>query len=151
MNYIHYIFMNKRNIVLTLFLIMFTESCTASDNKTSYQVFWEGFRSAVLSNDTRYLAENSYFPLELKGVDDGLPVVLLNQELFKENLLKVLNQSVVVMDGEDVIIKSTKDIIKSTKLLTTEHLLTKNSFRVDQLLFEFKNNRWYLVRMYLEE
>ncbi len=55
------------------------------------------------------------------------------------------------MEGEKIITNTTKGIINSTKIITQEHSMTDDSFRVDQLVFEMKNKQWKLVRAYLEE
>ncbi len=105
----------------------------------------------MLAKDNRKLETMTQFPLEVRGVDDSQPAIHYKKEQFETIFRKILDQPVVTMEGEKVITNTTKDIINSTKIITKEHSMTEDSFRVDQLVFELKNKQWKLVRAYLEE
>lgn len=91
------------------------------------------------------------FPLEVYGVDDSQPVMRYKNEQFDPIFKRILDQPVITMEGDKIITNSTKSIINSTNTITKDHIMTKDSFRVDQLVFELKNKQWKLVRAYLEE
>ena len=126
-------------------------ACSAQEQAVTPQKFWSEFRQAVLAKDNRKLETMTQFPLEVRGVDDSQPAIHYKKEQFETIFRKILDQPVVTMEGEKVITNTTKDIINSTKIITKEHSMTEDSFRVDQLVFELKNKQWKLVRAYLEE
>ncbi len=90
-------------------------------------------------------------PLEIRGVDDSQPAQQYNKDQFGTIFAKILDQPVTAIEGEKIVTNTTRDIINSTKTITKEQNMTSDSFRVDQLVFEFKNGQWKLVRVYLEE
>ena len=126
-------------------------ACSQQNADTSPQKFWDEFRQAVLSNDTNAITNMTQFPFEQRGVDDSQPAVKYSKDQFDSLFKKVLEQPVVTMEGDNIIMHTTRKIIIATETIQDEHKLTAGSFRVDQLVFELKNNKWKLVRAYLEE
>ena len=137
---------------IVAYLMLFSAvACSAQEQMLAPQKFWTEFRQAVLAKDNQKLASMTQFPLEVRGVDDSQPAVQYKKEQFETIFKKILEQPVVTMEGDKIITNTTRDIIISTKIITKEHSMTADSFRVDQLVFELKNKQWLLVRAYLEE
>lgn len=140
-----------KSSVVTYLLLFSAISCSAQEQTPSPQQFWTEFRQAVVLNDNKKLQAMTQFPLEVYGVDDSQPVMRYKKEQFDPIFKKILDQPVITMEGDKIITNSTKSIINSTNTITKDHIMTKDSFRVDQLVFELKNKQWKLVRAYLEE
>lgn len=143
-------FMFKSGVVV--YLLLFSAiACSAQEQTSTRQQFWTEFRQAVLSNDNKKLEAMTQFPLEVRGVDDSQPATQYKKEQFDSIFKKILNQPVITMEGDKIITNTTKSVINSTNTITKDHIMTADSFRVDQLVFELKNKQWKLVRAYLEE
>lgn len=137
---------------IAVYLVLFSATaCSAQEQTSTQQNFWTEFRQAVLANDNKKLIGMTQFPLEVRGVDDSQPVTQYKKEQFDTIFKKILDQPVVTMEGEKIITNTTKTVIKSTNTITKDHIMTGDSFRVDQMVFELKNKQWKLVRAYLEE
>lgn len=143
-----FMFKSKMSVYLLLFSAI---ACSAQEQTSTRQQFWTEFRQAVISNDILKIEAVTQFPLEVRGVDDSQPVTRYKKEQFGSVLKKILNQPVITMEGDKIITNTTKSVINSTHTITKDHIMTGDSFRVDQLVFELKNNQWRLVRAYLEE
>jgi len=137
---------------MSIYLLLFSAiACSAQEQTSARQQFWTEFRQAVISNDIPKIEAMTQFPLEVRGVDDSQPVTRYKKEQFGPVLKKILNQPVITMEGDKIRTNTTKSVINSTHTITKDHIMTSDSFRVDQLVFELKNNQWRLVRAYLEE
>jgi hypothetical protein len=143
-------FMLRASIIAYLMLFS-AVACSAQEQVSTPQKFWTEFRLAVLAKDNQKLVSMTQFPLEVRGVDDSQAAKQYQKEQFETVFTKILEQPVVTMEGEKIITNTTRDVINSTKIITKEHSMTDDSFRVDQLVFELKNKQWKLVRAYLEE
>lgn len=143
------LFMFKAGVVV--YLLFFTSACSAQERTLTQQQFWTEFRQAALSNDNKKLEAMTHFPLEVRGVDDSQPVTRYKKEQFDSIFKKILNQPIITMEGDKIITNTTKSVINSSNTITKDHIMTGDSFRVDQLVFELKNKQWKLVRAYLEE
>ena len=137
--------------LMTFLFICTAMACSAQEATPSAQSFWKEFRQAIIANDNQKLAAMTQFPLELRGVVDGIPAKYYTQDQFKSIFLQVLDQPVVTLDGDNIITHTTRDTLISTNTISESDMMTKESFRVDQLSFELKNKRWKLVTVYLEE
>lgn len=138
--------------VVVVYLLLFSAiACSAQEQTSARHQFWAEFRQAVVSNDNKKLEAMTQFPLEVRGVDDSQPATQYKKEQFDSIFKKILNQPVITMEGDKIITNTTKSVINSTNTITKDHIMTADSFRVDQLVFELKNKQWKLVRAYLEE
>ena len=133
------------------FLLVYTVACSAQNTSPLPQQFWSEYRQAVIDNDMNKLADLTQYPLEIRGVDDSQPSTFYKRNQFAEIFTKALQQDVIELNGDQVITKTTKDKIIASETLVESDMMTKDSFRVDQLVFENKNGKWMLVRVYLEE
>ena len=134
------------------YLMLFaTTACSTQEGSPAPQAFWTEFRQAVLANDTRKLMSMTSFPLEVRGVDDSQPARQYPKEQFETIFKKILEQPVVTMEGERIVMNTTKDVVGFTETVTRDHRMTAESFRIDQLVFELRHKQWRLVRAYLEE
>lgn len=145
-----YFDMFKSGIVVYL-LLFSVAACSAQEQTDVRQQFWTEFRQAVLANDNKKLVAMTQFPLEVHGVDDSQPVTRYKKEQFGTIFKKILDQPVITMEGDKIITNTTKSVINSTNTITKDHIMTGDSFRVDQMVFELKNKQWKLIRAYLEE
>ncbi len=137
---------------IVVYLVLFSAiACSAQEQTSTPQNFWTEFRQAALANDNKKLIGMTQFPLEVRGVDDSQPITRYKKEEFDTIFKKILGQPVITMEGEKIITNTTKTVIKSTNTITKDHIMTGDSFRVDQMVFELKNRQWKLVRAYLEE
>lgn len=131
--------------------VLSVAGCSAQKQEIVPQQFWTEFRQAVLAEDYQKLSGMTQFPLEVLGVDDSQPAEFYDKTQFEVIFKKILAQSVMVFEGDVVVSTTTREMISRTITIKPEHLMTKELFRIDQLEFELKDNRWRLVRAYLEE
>lgn len=124
---------------------------SAQDSATTPQKFWTEFRAAVMERDSAKLAQMTTFPLEVRGVDDGQPTVYYNKQQFAQAFERVLSQPIFTRKGGEVVTSTMRDAVRATEAINQAHMMTKDSFRVEQLVFERKDKQWKLSRVYLEE
>ncbi len=135
-------------VSLSMFLFA---GCSVRSHELTPQQFWTEFSQAVLIQDNQKLIDLVQFPLEVLGVDDSQPPEQYNKAQFEAVFKKIVEQPVFTFAGDGVVTRTTRDIIQETSVITQEHFMTKEAFRVDQLVFELKDKQWRLVRAYLEE
>lgn len=131
--------------------MLLSVGCSVQKRELTSQQFWSEFRQAVLAQNNQKLIEMTQFPLEVLGVDDSQPSVQYGKEQFEVVFNKILEQPVIFFEGDVVVTRTTKEIVHETTAIIQDHFMTKESFRVDQLVFELKDKQWRLVRAYLEE
>jgi len=143
--------LQRVSYVLLALLLVSSVAYSAQNIESSPQQFWSEFRQAVINNDMKKLAEFTHFPLEVRGVDDSQPPAFYQRAKFAAFINKALQQKVVEMDGDQVITKNSKDMIIATQTPVESDMITTDSFRVDQFVFENINGKWQLVRVYIEQ
>lgn len=145
-------FLQRMGAALFAALIWFSATaCSAQDSAATPQYFWSEFRAAVMAQDNAKLIQMTSFPLEIRGVDDGLPSKHYSADQFAEIFRRVLSQPVVTLEGNEVVRSTMKDVVRTTKAIGAADMMTKESFRVGQLVFEQKGGQWKFSRAYLEE
>ena len=133
-------------------LIWFSATaCSAQNSAAAPQYFWSEFRAAVMAQDNAKLIQLTSFPLEIRGVDDGLPSKHYSADQFAEVFQQVLSQPVVTLKGNEVLRGTMKDVVRTTKAIGAADMMTHDSFRVGQLVFKLKGKQWRFSRAYLEE
>ncbi len=137
--------------VVVCLSMLLSVGCSVQKRELTSQQFWSEFREAVLAQNNQKLNEMTQFPLEVSGVDDSQPSVQYGKEQFEVVFNKILEQPVIFFEGDVVVTRTTKEIVHETTAIIQDHFMTKESFRVDQLVFELKDKQWRLVRAYLEE
>lgn len=132
-------------------LIWFSATaCSAQDGATP-QKFWTEFQAAVMAQDNAKVIQLTSFPLEVRGVDDSEPPKHYNKEEFAKVFQRILAQPVVTMKGAEMATSTMRDVVATTKAIAAADTMTKDSFRVGQLVFEQKGKQWKFSRAYLEE
>ena len=137
-----------KNLILALFFIA-SVSCNAEPPKSDFQPFWNKFKAASLANDYTTLATLIKFPLEIKGVDDSVPVKKYEKAQLNTIFPKLLSQPVFLPKDNDVVETTLRETL--TKTEKVEYKPTDKEIRVEQFQFQLINGNWLLVRAYLEE
>lgn len=137
----------KQCVLLMLFL--HAVSCSAAPNDKDFQVYWNKFRAATVANDYSALAELTKVPLEVKGVDDSIPLKTYGKAELTKIFPKLMSQIVYQYKGEEVVEAPLKDIL--VKKERVEVSATDKEIRIEQFEFALVNDKWLLVRAYLEE
>ncbi|HEX5637485.1 MAG TPA: hypothetical protein VFY78_10395, partial [Gammaproteobacteria bacterium] len=132
----------KNTYLVAIFVLCTATACSAQEAAPGAQSFWKEFRQAIIAGNSKRLISLTQFPLELRGVVDDVPTKLIEQGQFNDVFTKVLSQPVVSFDEDKIITQSTKDIVVATQSISETDMMTKDSFRVDQLSFELKNKKW---------
>ncbi|HSC67890.1 MAG TPA: hypothetical protein VLC79_09380 [Cellvibrio sp.] len=131
------------------FMIVISSGCVANNSENSYQSFWEEFRVAVLADDYRKLEKLTQFPLEVKGVDDSMPIVQYKKEQFQAVFQKIMAQPMKI-PHEDTLIETTmRGVVDKTTTVSVE--VGYDEQGVEQLVFQNVKGKWLLVRAYLDE
>ena len=128
---------------------MVSISCTAESPQSDFQPFWNKFRAASLANDYATLATLTKFPLEVKGVDDSIPIRKYEKAQLNTIFPKLMSQPVLLPKDNDVVEKNLREVL--TKTEKVEYNNTDKEIRVEQFQFQLINGKWLLVRAYLEE
>jgi hypothetical protein len=139
-------------IVKKLFLVIFvlgSISCSAGPAESDFQSYWTKFRAASLALDYTTLATLTKFPLEVKGVDDSIPIKKYEKAQLNTIFSKLISQPVFQYKGNDVIETTLKELV--AKQEKVEYKATDAQIRVEQFEFQLINGKWLLVRAYLEE
>ena len=142
----------KMKIIKNLILIVSLAtsiSCSAKPPPSDFQSFWSIFRAASLANDYTTLITLTKFPLEVKGVDDSVPVKKYEKAQLNTIFPKLLSQPVFLPKDNDVVETTLRETL--TKTEKVEYKPTDKEIRVEQFQFQFIDGKWLLVRAYLEE
>lgn len=78
-----------------LLLVIYSTFCSAQDPKSDAQSFWLQFQRAVTANDKAAVAAMTRFPLEVRGIDDSIPVIQCDRQCFDGIYERLLSQSVL--------------------------------------------------------
>ena len=128
---------------------MVSISCTAESPQSDFQPFWNKFRAASLANDYTTLATLTKFPLEVKGVDDSIPIRKYEKAQLNTIFPKLMSQPVLLPKDNDVVETNLREVL--TKTEKVEYNNTDKEIRVEQFQFQLINGKWLFVRAYLEE
>ena len=131
------------------FIALASLGCMANNTDNSFQSFWTEFRAAAIKNDYATLEKFTKFPLEVRGVHDSMPIQYFKKDAFKEIFNRLMEQEIYPVHDEDLILTSMKTIVKNTEL--TPDAKTGEEYRIEQLVFEYIDGRWFFTNAYLEE
>ena len=120
-------------------------------NFEGIQQFWTQFRAAILSNDKEKVASLTKFPFEVRGPDDGDPLVYYDKKGFLGILDDILNQPVYQMKGTNIKSTTMGEIVKDKTEVSDADLLSDDFARVELFTFVKEKNRWLFNRAYVEE
>ena len=137
-----------KNLILVIFLVV-SASCSAEPPQSDFQFFWNKFRAASLANDYATLTTLTKFPLEVKGVDDSIPVKKYRKEQLNTIFPKLMSQPVFLPKDNDVVETNLREVL--TKMEKVEYKTTDKEIRVEQFKFQLIKGKWLLVKAYLEE
>jgi len=129
---------------------------------SSFQVFWDEFRGAVINTDSAKLFKLTNFPLETKGNLDTDPNLYIQTDKFLEIFNWYLTQK--YFDGFNLDSLITQENYLETPLVsnfeyikTTETILeckyccgTKSWTRMGNLEFELIGGNWMLCSIYID-
>jgi len=137
-----------KNLIVTIFL-MASISCNAESPQSDFQSFWNKFRAASLANDYTTLATLTKLPLEVKGVDDSVPIRKYEKAQLNTIFPKLMSQPVLLPKDNDVVETNLREILNKTEKV--EYNNTDKEIRVEQFQFQLINGKWFFVKAYLEE
>lgn len=132
-----------------LCVAILSTGCMADGHEKSFPSYWSEFRVAVLENDYKKLENLTRFPLEVKGVDDSIPVVHYKQDEFKEVFEKIIKQTIYQPHNGEYIETDMRTVVNKTDVVPD--IQKDQEYQLEQLVFENIDGRWYLTRAYLEE
>lgn len=139
-----------RRLRLSVCLLALAVGCSSASPPSTeeFSTFWSTFRTAALGDNVDQVASMTRFPLEVRGPDDGDPVISEGRDSFGRVLAQVMNQdSGVRAEGETVrqYLQRTEDVGEGR--VEPDGRLA----RVGDFVFERVEDRWMLVRVYLAE
>ena len=122
--------------------------------KVQQQTFikpWEGFRQAVIEQDTAKISGFTKFPFETSGPMDSDPIIKYSQKDFSNVFKAFLAETVLDYDSLQGQVKEINqfEVIRKT-IIPKKEYVTDSLARVGNLEFNKVNNRWYLTFAYLE-
>jgi hypothetical protein len=138
---------------MILLVVVFTLTITSTaQSKASLETFWNKFRPLLIENKFKALAAHVKFPLNSKGVFDGMKVIKITKTTFASAMTKFLNLE--HMDTEEgtsdlVITKHSSYYAKITDL--NDEKITSISgkwARIGDLEFSYIGNKWMLTTFY---
>lgn len=146
--------------VLTAFLVISGASPspaqtapTASAGQPSdfFRAQWPALRTALLSGNNEQLAALTRVPLEVRGVDDSIPIRKITEDKLALVIDQVLSQDSGTSLRERVtnrtLVERLSDIDRTTRAVS----MTDKVSRVGPFQFQKMGPGWKLVRVYLEE
>ena len=137
-----------------LLALLFIMSLPASADSISSQAskFWVEFRNAVKSEDYQALETMTRFPLAVHGELDFMPVKKIEKEGFAGAFKKLLNQEIYIDKNGQEIRTTMRNVVIETVQIDKKYNLDRDKhFRVSDLEFDYKDNRWALFRTYYPE
>lgn len=137
-------------LAFSCFILMtsLSVSCTAETNKdpdSSFPQFWKDFRNSVLNNDIENILKMTRFPFQVKGDLD----MLGSKTLAKDQFLKQFNEFMDQDTRENLTPESMRDYIKNNANVYPN--IEDGQTDIGLFSFEYINNKWYFVRVYVEE
>lgn len=132
-----------------IFVVGSTRSAEVADNQ--FATFWIEFRQAVINNDKTKIISLTYFPFEMRGVDDSSAIQLLDEKSFNNIYERLLVQTIFLPVRDQIVPKPMRELIYETKSLSSEETENTNTISFQQFEFEQRNGRWRFVRAFLEE
>ena len=142
---------SKCKIFYTL-LFFISMPVSAGDITSAANKFWSDFRAAVSNDDYTKLAKLTRFPLAVHGEVDFIPVKKVNKNEFPVVFKKIINQEQFVEKNGEELRTTMRKIVLSTEKIDKKYNLERDKhFRVSDLVFDYKDNRWALFRTYYSE
>lgn len=133
-------------------LLIVSLPADAGSIATQASEFWVNFRNAVKSEDYQALETMTRFPLAVHGELDFMPVKKIGREGFAEAFKKLLNQEIYIDKNGQEIRTSMRNVVIETVQIDKKYNLERDKhFRVSDLEFDYKDNRWALFRTYYPE
>lgn len=148
--------MKMSRILNTAVIFLLLTCCVSAQqdkqkNTEDVHKFWAEFRAAILSNDKEKVASLTKFPFEVRGPDDGDPLVYYDKKGFLGILNDILNQPVYQMKGTNIKSTTMGEIVKNKTELSDSDLLSDDFARAELFTFIKEKNRWLFNRAYIEE
>ena len=135
--------------IALFFIAMVSSGCMANNKDNSFQSFWTKFRTAAIQNDYATLEKITKFPLEVRGVDDSMPVEYFKKDEFKKIFNRLMEQKIYPVHDENYVLTSMKTIVNNTELAPDAK--NQDQYRMEQLVFEYIDGQWFFTNAYLEE
>jgi len=123
----------------------------AQDRQASFQIFWNQFRTAVLSGDKVRVANLTHFPFETRGPTDNDPVRRYQRKAFIGLYDGLLKQPIYFLEGGKSISKTMRSVIEEKVEIRDRDVLTDNFARIEDFEFKRLNGHWRFTRAYTEE
>jgi len=124
------------------------KSPTAILTSPDFPTFWNGFRNALISGDYGLVASVTEFPLEVRGDTDADPPVQRERSRFEETIQAILNQDSGMRPQEETV----REFLQRARVPGPRDVEPDGgAARVGDFVFERKQNRWLLVRVYLRD
>ncbi|GKS69058.1 hypothetical protein W03_10620 [Nitrosomonas sp. PY1] len=118
---------------------------------SGFAIFWTEFRQAVIDNDKNKIDALTYFPFEVRGVDDSDAIQSLDEKMFSNIYERLIAQMIHFPIGNQMVAKPMRELIYETSSIFLEDAGNYKSVRFQQFEFERKNGQWRFVRAFLEE
>ncbi len=121
-----------------LLLMLAAASAMAEGPGAQRKLFWRTYKKAFLQKELRTLQWYVRFPVEVKGVDDGDAKFFVGKEKFAKCFEFIFTSDTGLSAKEQSHLEYIKDLDK-----------LPDSLRAGNLVFENKNEKFELVRFYL--
>jgi len=132
--------------------LLFTACGFTQDRQTSFQSFWDQFRTGVMSGDKTYIADLTRFPFETRGPDDGDPIHHYERKRFIKLYDRLMGELVYAFDDRGKMVNKTMRAVIEEKARVTERDVPSDDFaRVENFEFKRLKGKWRFIRAYTEE
>ena len=131
------------------FISIVSLGCMANNKDSSFQLFWNEFRTAVVEDNYANLEKLTKFPLEVRGVHDSMPIEYFKNDEFKIIFDRIMEQKIYSVHEEDLVLTNMKAIVNDTELVSD--MKNGDQYRVEQLVFDYIDGQWFFTNAYLEE
>lgn len=138
-------------IAILQFFIVVGSARSTEVVDSRFATFWAEFRQAVINNDKNKINVLTYFPFEVRGVDDNDVIQLLDERMFNNIYERLVVQMLYLPTGDQIVAKPMRELIYETKSISQEDMGNDKTIRFQQFEFERKNGQWRFVRAFLEE
>jgi len=142
--------MKKFQSLFILLIAVVTASCNASDTdlNKSFDAFWSDFSALVAESNFAELRKVIGDPLEVRGGLDYDPVILYPKNEQIAVLEQVFAQMVAIPPYYEEV-----TLAEAVSRLGSEDadIANANNRSFYSLRFEFRNDRWMLIRAYLTD
>ncbi|MFK5969617.1 MAG: hypothetical protein QM487_05785 [Candidatus Marithrix sp.] len=137
----------KNALFLLTICCIFLQSVHAANTvPKDAQIFWTGFRTAVLNDDQDKIVANTNFPFKTRGDLDSDPEREYNEVEFLKLYKTIFNQ----FDRRYQ--KTVKKVIEEKELLLPKNLHGSKKIRIENLVFRKQaDDNWLFTFAYVSE